>query len=153
MRFLTVGLFLFACSCQSSPVGQAHAKAIKGSGADPNTIEIEIDIPESPRTHDETERAFMLNLEVQHCLQAELTSGGEFSLGIQGNMDNKGAVSSVKIEHPSESLRACLIEASGTVKAGSGDAGPFKMQISKVGATPPKSKTILLQLKNVKKFQ
>lgn len=145
---------LICASCQSKPTSTHSGKATRGATGPLYSVELEAEVPLSPRGGNEIEPAVILNPGVQACLrEAILKSGDEFVVAFAGRINSKGAVSDVSVDHEYETLRDCLGSALARLNLGKGDAGPFKMQISRVRTTPPKSKTFLLDMVDPKKFQ
>jgi hypothetical protein len=57
------------------------------------------------------------------------------------------------VEHQYDSLRDCLSQEISNVDLGQGEAGAFKIEISRVRTTPPRGKTYELDLNEPKKLQ
>jgi hypothetical protein len=150
---LSLLLIIFACQSKpSKPRGPDSAKVTPT--AESNIVELETVVAYAPRRTQEIESSVMLHGGVQSCLRGspEIRESS-FSIGIEANLGYTGSAKDVRVAHPSEALKKCLEKEIPAISFGRGRSGPFKMQISRPQTTGKKSKTLILDLSEGKKWQ
>lgn len=117
-----------------------------------NTVAFAVVALNTPRP-EELESQIFLAPGVQSCLRDSLKKKPMLSLEIAGELNRQGALAETKITHASKALTVCLGRELEKIKLTEGAAGPFRIQISRVEKGSTKGKTILLDMKEPKKFQ
>ncbi len=158
MLRLVVLIFLVLGSCQSKPVRVGGLLPVDGKATvgpvGGNFVEIGVVTAYAPRRAQELESAFLLNLEVQECLRGFFKEAGEgTSIGIEGYLNNQGAVNDLAVDLTSAESKGCFEKSAKLIELGRGRSGPFKMRILRAPIAGQKVKTFLLELDEVKKLE
>jgi len=150
-----VFVLLVLCSaCKSKPSKDKSPHSKASLEAVTNTVEIDSVVAYCPRRSQELADAILLNPKVHACLRMDPgVRDPQFAVGVEGQLDYKGLVENVQVMSASETLRDCLRKQLPAIHFGRGRSGPFKMQIIRAQDTGKKSKAVLLDLSEVKKWE
>lgn len=152
-RLTVLMVLLCICSaCESKPVRPTREKL---TAPTPKETRIEFDVKtlEAPGGDQRIESALILNPGIQDCLRQSSLQNTEILVEISGEVRTDGRFRNVQVTQSQEVLRSCILLQLKKIAVEPGPAGRFRVRFTRVLEGKPKSKTILLDKKEPKKFQ